>query len=90
MEWEEMLKRRLSRLRRTDYEDIYGMCRQAYTEGLMREKALAVEAHRLRFANLFGDHCMNFFGSAGSGKKRCDGNCPYIRKFLQELAKLEN
>lgn len=73
----------------TEYENIHKMCSDAYTKGRMAERALAIEAYRLRCNNLFGNRCMtrSLFGTLT--KKICDGNCWYLNQYKLELYKLE-
>lgn len=86
MDWEKDIKNKISHLRDIDYEDIHQMCLHAFVEGRLNEKALAVEACRLRCRNLFGNKCLDHTHN----KKLCDGSCEYLKKFLFELNKLEN
>lgn len=73
----------------TDYEELRNLCNDAYIAGRKAERALAVEAYRLRCSNLFGNRCMrrNLFGSIT--KKICDGDCWYLKQYKLELHKLE-
>lgn len=72
-----------------DYEDLRQLCKDAYIAGRRAERALAVEAYRLRCSNLFGNRCMsrNIFGTIT--RKICDGNCWYIKQYQLELHKLD-
>lgn len=87
MELEE-LKNRLVHLNISNTEDIYELCLNAYSEGSMREKNIAIEAHRLRCGSLFGNKCMS--KSFNHCQKTCDGNCNYIKSYKFELYKLES
>ena len=71
-----------------EYENIHKMCSDAYTQGRMAERTLAIEAYRLRCHHLFGNRCMPSIGSSLKRKKLCDADCPYIRKYEFELYKL--
>lgn len=73
----------------SDYEALRKLCREAYIAGRKAERALALEAHRLRCSNLFGNRCMNrnIFGT--TPRKICDSNCWYIKQYELELFKLE-
>ncbi|WP_294630494.1 hypothetical protein [uncultured Bacteroides sp.] len=73
----------------TECENIHKMCADAYAKGCMTERALAIEAYRLRCNKLFGNRCMtrSLFGRLT--KKICDGNCWYLNQYKSELQKLE-
>lgn len=73
----------------SDYEELRKLCRDAYVAGRRAERALAVEAYRLRCCNLFGNRCMNRNIFGATSRKICDGNCWYIKQYQLELYKLE-
>lgn len=83
-------KNTFSHIDKLDYEELDKLCKEAYIAGRRAERALAVEAYRLRCSNLFGNRCMsrNIFGSIT--KKICDGNCWYLKQYQLELYKLES
>jgi len=90
MEWEENLKHQLlTDDRGKNYEQLYRMCLQAYSEGCKEGKKKALEAYRLRCGRLFGNRCMPSVGNKFGRKKICDADCPYIRKYEFELYKLD-
>lgn len=87
MQWEDTLKAKFSQSDSSDYEEIYKICLEAYAEGGVKEKALAIEAHRLRCVNLLGSHCM--CNREEKHPKRCDGKCIYLRQYEFELYNLK-
>lgn len=90
MKWENILKEKLSLAEKVCYGDLHKLCMDAYTEGHMEERALAIEAYRLQCDKLFGNRCMNSSIRKDGHKSICDGNCNYIKKYKFELCKLEN
>lgn len=73
----------------TKHENIYKMCSDAYTQGRITERTLAIEAYRLRCNNLFGNRCMTRSPFGTLTKKICDGDCWYLKQYKLELNKLE-
>lgn len=63
---------------------------KAFEEGCRKERALAIEAHRLCCSFLFGNRCMNHSRSKLRTQPVCAGNCFYIRQYEFELYKLED
>lgn len=73
-----------------EYENIHKMCSDAYTQGRMAERTLAIEAYRLRCHHLFGNRCMTRSSFGTLTKKICDGDCWYLKQYKSELNKLES
>lgn len=90
MEWEENLKDKMLQMDGNDFETLYQICSTAYSEGCQREKALAIEAYRLRCKDLFGNRCMNYTQSKPHTQRICAGDCSYVKRYAFELYKLEN
>lgn len=90
MKWEETLRYKLENPVQADNECLYQICRDAYEEGCVHEKSLAMEAYRLRCCHLFGDKCMMISNTIPRHIKICDGTCGYMRKYEFELYKLED
>lgn len=90
MEWENDLKEKFMQINGNDFDEIYRLCSNAYSEGCETEKALAIEAYRLRCSNLFGNRCMSYTHSKPYTQKICVGDCSYVKRFKFELQKLEN
>lgn len=88
MEWEEDLKNRL--VSGDERDKIYQLCLNAFMEGRQMEKAMAIEAYRLRCADLFGNRCMNHSRSSSGTHAICTGNCSYVKRYWFELNKLES
>lgn len=74
---------------KTNYEEMHHIYEDAFVAGRMAERALAMEAYRLRCRNLFGNRCMSRTTVGSLTKKICDGNCSYIKQYKLELYKLE-
>lgn len=89
MEWEDVLHEKLSQMGCDFYDEIYEVCLDAYDQGSLKERMLAIEAYRLRCVHLFGNRCMNQSSSDRAAKKTCDGKCIYMNKYISELYKLE-
>lgn len=89
MKWEEELNSKLARPKEFRYDELYQICLDAYKEGRLKEKALAVEAYRLRCGSLFGNRCMLSTCVSHSHKKIYDGDCHYLKTYESELWKLE-
>lgn len=88
MEWEKFLKDHIEEADATGAED--RLYHKAFVEGCRKERALAIEAHRLRCSFLFGNRCMNHSRSKLQPQSVCAGNCFYIRQYEFELHKLED
>lgn len=89
MNWEDVLQKKLSRMGNDFYNEIHEVCLDAYAQGSLKERMLALEAYRLRCAHLFGDRCMDRTYPQTVTKKICDGKCIYMNKYVSELYKLE-
>lgn len=89
MKWEDVLQEKLSRMGYDFYDEIYEVCLDAYDQGSLKERILAIEAYRLRCVHLFGNRCMDRKDSDTVAKKICDGKCIYMDKYVSELYKLE-
>lgn len=89
MKWEDVLQKKFPQLGNDVYNEIYKLCLDAYVRGSLKERTLAVEAHRLRCNHLFGNRCMNHTYSETITPKICDGKCSYMNKYVSELYKLE-
>lgn len=89
MKWKIFLQKRFLEISNNSHQEIYELCLAAYSEGCLKERALAIEAYRLRCIYLFGNRCMKHTRSKINTKKICDRDCCYIKSFLKELDKLE-
>lgn len=89
MKWKNILANRFFPTGYNCYNEIRNLCREAYVKGCLKERTLAIEAHRLQCINLFGNRCMNLISPEATNKKICDGNCGYMNKYIAELSKLE-
>lgn len=90
MEWENILKEKFAQLGGNHYGEIFKICLDAYSEGCIKEKGLAIEAYRLRCSSLVGNRCMHPNNPGDKPKKICDGQCRYLKQYEFELYKLES
>jgi len=90
MEWEKEFRNQMMPMGEEDREKIRQLCLNAYLEGCRSERAIAIEAYRLRCHELFGNKCMRPAESVRDPRRICGGNCLYIKRYEFELYKLEH